>query len=75
MLQYVQKRYLEPSGIPLIITENGFAVKDEPKMAKEECLRDAQRIAYYRGYLTQLLEAIKDDGLKCDGYFAWTIAE
>ncbi|GFZ49904.1 hypothetical protein JCM24511_07307 [Saitozyma sp. JCM 24511] len=75
MLRHIQARYLIPLHLPLIITENGFAVKDEAKMRKEDCLNDVQRVNYYRGYLAELSAAVNEDALNCIGYFAWTIAE
>lgn len=75
MLRHIQKRYLIPLHLPLIITENGFAVKDEAKMRKEDCLNDVQRVNYYKGYLAELSAAVNEDALNCIGYFAWTIAE
>ncbi|RSH93036.1 hypothetical protein EHS25_007389 [Saitozyma podzolica] len=75
MLRHIQKRYLIPLHLPLIITENGFAVKDEAKMRKEDCLNDVQRVNYYKGYLAELSAAVNEDALNCIGYFAWTIAD
>lgn len=75
MLRYVQERYLSPCNIPVIITENGFAVKDEANATKEVALQDDQRVHYFEGYLKELLGAIEEDGLNCQGYIAWTLAE
>jgi beta-glucosidase len=75
MLGYVQQRYLKHTGLPLLITENGFSIKNEAKMTKEECLNDVERVNYYEGYLRELASAVKDDGLNCIAYFGWTIAE
>jgi beta-glucosidase len=75
MLHYIQERYLEPCGIPLFITENGFAVKDEQDKAKADCLADTERVNYFKGYLAQLASAVSEDGLQCCGYMAWTLME
>ena len=75
MLRYVQQRCLEPCGIPLFITENGFAVKGEQDTAKADCLADTERVNHFNGYLAQLASAVSEDDLQCCGYMAWTLME
>jgi beta-glucosidase/6-phospho-beta-glucosidase/beta-galactosidase len=40
MLGYVQQRYLKHTGLPLLITENGFSIKNEAKMTGSTTMRD-----------------------------------
>lgn len=77
MLRYVQDRYLRPCGIPLFITENGFAVKGEAELDETEarCGEDAERVAYFKGYLGELAAAVQEDDLRVCGYMAWTLME
>ncbi len=55
----------------IIITENGACFKDE---LKQGIIDDKDRILYFEKYLNSLLNA-KMDGLKVDGYFAWTLMD
>lgn len=54
------------------VTENGFAVKDENDMPKEQALLDNDRIQYFRGTTSVLLSAILDDGVDLRAYFPWS---
>ncbi|KAG7530425.1 hypothetical protein FFLO_05024 [Filobasidium floriforme] len=77
MLRYVQDRYLRPCRIPLFITENGFAVKGEAELDETEARRgeDAERVAYFKGYLGELAAAVQEDDLRVCGYMAWTLMD
>ncbi len=55
----------------IIITENGACFKDE---LKQGIVDDKDRILYFEKYVNALLNA-KMDGLKVDGYFAWTLMD
>lgn len=37
-------------------------------------MRDTERIDYYRGYLRELTEAVQN-GMRCDGYMAWSFID
>ena len=54
------------------VTENGFPVKDEPSLPLELALKDDARVAYYKGYLKSLKEAVLQDGVDVRGYFGWS---
>jgi beta-glucosidase/6-phospho-beta-glucosidase/beta-galactosidase len=77
LLQYLHNRYTSSSvnGIPITITENGFATQDEANLSLEERIDDVQRQTYYRGYLKELIEAQRDDGIEIGGYMAWSLLE
>ncbi len=55
----------------IIVTENGAAFPDVLDMDEVD---DPDRLAYFIDHLKQVLRA-KSDGLKVDGYFAWTFTD
>ena len=58
---------------PIIeITENGCSYGDAPDA--EGRVRDERRIAFHRGYLTALAEAI-EAGADVRGYHAWSLLD
>nr|AIA09348.1 beta-glucosidase [Periplaneta americana] len=52
---------------PVIITENGFSDHGE--------LNDTGRINYLTSYLTEMLNAIHEDGCNVVGYTAWSLID
>ncbi|GMK59288.1 hypothetical protein CspeluHIS016_0703030 [Cutaneotrichosporon spelunceum] len=66
-LNYLYTRY----GKPIYITENGYAVKGESAMSAAQAVRDDQRVAYFRGYLGAVRDAVAD-GVDVRSYFAWS---
>lgn len=75
LLQYIHTRYLAPNDIPLWVTENGFAAEGEAKWTRDEAIHDTQRQDFYAGYLKELAEAVKVDGIRVEGYMAWSLLE
>jgi beta-glucosidase len=75
LLRHCHERYLVADGIPLWVTENGFANAGEANWTREEQINDTQRQDYYAGYLKELAEAVKEDGIKVEGYMAWSLLE
>jgi len=71
LLNYLYNRY----KLPIYVTENGFAVKDEDAMSVEDALRDEPRVQYYRGVTQSLLSAIIEDGVDVRAYFAWSLLD
>ncbi len=59
-------------ALPLYITENGSAWYDY--VAPDGRIHDEERIAYLRGHLTALHEAIAD-GVPLKGYFCWSLVD
>ena len=55
----------------LLITENGAAFKDVVINGK---VHDLDRAKYIQDNLRQILRA-KNEGLKVDGYFVWTLTD
>ena len=56
----------------IYITENGCSYGDGPN--SEDKINDIRRIEYYRSHLTALKRAI-EDGVPCNGYFAWSLMD
>jgi beta-glucosidase len=68
----VLKRFDEYEQIPsLIITENGAAFPDHLHNCQ---VQDNERILFFQQYLKQVLKA-KEEGIKVDGYFAWSFTD
>lgn len=74
LLRYCNKRYLQPTGLSLIVTEQGFCVKGEQDLPIEKAIHDQERIDYYKGYLKEVIEA-RNEGIPVVGYFAWSLAD
>lgn len=55
----------------LYITENGAAFKDRIIDGK---INDEKRVNYLKSYIEQVLRA-KQEGLKIDGYFVWSLLD
>jgi len=58
-------------GLPLYITENGMAAKDQLTGGSVE---DADRIAYLAAHLAEVRGAM-DDGVPVRGYFCWSLLD
>ncbi|HZE83519.1 MAG TPA: family 1 glycosylhydrolase, partial [Puia sp.] len=68
----VLRRFWLYGGVKeIIVTESGACFKDE---LKDGAVHDAQRIDYYREYLSGLLRA-KKEGVNIKGFFAWTLTD
>ncbi|KAJ7605036.1 glycoside hydrolase family 1 protein [Mycena polygramma] len=71
LLNYLWKKY----RMPIYVTENGFAVKNESDMPKEVAVKDTDRVNYYRGVTASLQAAIQEDGVDVRCYFAWSLLD
>jgi beta-glucosidase len=67
LLTRLQKDY---GDIPMFITENGAAYKDEVNEAGE--VEDTERLNYIRDHLDASHRAIKD-GVNLQGYYVWSL--
>jgi beta-glucosidase len=68
----ILKQFAAYSGVKrLIVTENGAAFND---VLTEGHVHDTDRIQYFEEYLGAILQA-KREGVKIDGYFAWTLTD
>ncbi|TXT11194.1 hypothetical protein VHUM_01945 [Vanrija humicola] len=77
LLRHIHNRYTRKLGIPIIVTENGFAVDQEYKMTTEEAchVADVQRQQFYAGYIRELALAVRDDKIPITGYMAWSLLD
>jgi beta-glucosidase/6-phospho-beta-glucosidase/beta-galactosidase len=69
LCEFIQREYSPKDGI--IITENGFALKDDD-LAVARC--DNLRVVYVQQYLAQLHKAIQG-GVDVRGYFLWSLLD
>lgn len=44
-------------------------------MTWDERINDVTRQDYYAGYLKELAEAVRDDGVPVEGFMAWSLME
>lgn len=51
-----------------IITENGWATSPGE-------IEDTSRITYFKGYLSNILDAILEDGINVTGYTLWSLLD
>src|SRR5690606_31856352 len=58
--------------VPLVITENGLALADEP--GPDGRVRDEVRIAYLRDHLAAMHRAMRE-GARVEGYHAWSLLD
>eukprot|EP00897_Mesotaenium_endlicherianum_P009488 jgi/Mesen1/8568/ME000497S07982 len=68
---YLSQRY---RNFPLFITENGVSDSGDTSVPLATSLCDAQRVNFYKNYLTWLARAIKE-GANVQGYFAWSLLD
>lgn len=71
LLNYIWKRY----KLPIYVTENGFAVKNEDSLPIEEAIKDHDRVEYFRGATDSLYKAIFEDGVDIRSYFPWSFLD
>ncbi len=71
-MYHVLKKFGQYKSIPkIIVTENGAAFEDK---LQNETIDDIKRREYICKNLYQLLKA-KNEGVKVDGYFVWTLLD
>jgi beta-glucosidase len=70
VMSEVKERY--SGDLPIYILGNGAAFPD--RIDPDGRIRDEQRIAYLRGYLGAVLDAI-DAGVPVRGYFVWSLLD
>ncbi|HEY4689492.1 MAG TPA: GH1 family beta-glucosidase [Anaerolineae bacterium] len=71
-IQRALNRIGQDYHVPIYITENGAAFKDE--VASDGHVHDPRRLNYLREYLRHIRYAI-DDGADVRGYFAWSLLD
>jgi beta-glucosidase len=71
LLNYIWKRY----RLPIYVTENGFAVKDESSKPIGKALQDSDRVNYFKGTTASLKAAVIEDGVDVRAYFPWSFLD
>ncbi|EOA26071.1 hypothetical protein CARUB_v10019488mg [Capsella rubella] len=71
-LNYAKNKYESPK---FMITENGHCDIDYEKKPKLSNLMDLQRTEYHKKHLQSIQQAIKEDGVEVEGYFAWSLLD
>ncbi|GFZ46823.1 hypothetical protein JCM24511_04043 [Saitozyma sp. JCM 24511] len=57
-------------------SRNEFAVEDEAALPSiNEIINDTHRQLYFTSYLKELMEAVRDDGIRIEAYFAWSLMD
>lgn len=67
-LRYVLNQYYERYELPLFIVENGFGYED---VLKDGRIHDANRIAFLRDHIREMIKAVEEDGVQLIGYTVW----
>ena len=71
-IYYALKRYNNYKGIKeIIVTENGAAFPDNHAEGK---VNDSDRVKYLQDHIAQVLLA-RQEGVKVNGYFVWTLMD
>jgi len=60
---------MEYGNMPIYVTENGWSDFDKSGPS------DPDRVRYYRGYINEMLKAVKIDGVNVKGYAAWSLID
>jgi len=72
LLKWADTRYSHPT---FYIFENGVSVPNENNMPINEAQNDTFRIGFLKGYITNLILAVLEDGVDVRGYFIWSILD
>mmetsp|Transcript_48250 Transcript_48250/g.149063 ORF Transcript_48250/g.149063 Transcript_48250/m.149063 type:complete len:469 (-) Transcript_48250:152-1558(-) len=69
LLNWVHHRYAHPE---IWLTEGGWSARAD---TAEEGAIDMGRLQYYANYTSEMLRAIKEDGVDVRAYFAWSLMD
>ncbi|RSH76766.1 uncharacterized protein EHS24_005344 [Apiotrichum porosum] len=75
LLRYVNERYIRDTGMAIMVTENGMSVANEAQASRVDQINDVVRQEYYAGYIRELVQAVRDDGILISGYMAWSLLD
>lgn len=71
LLNWIWDRY----HLSIVITENGCPCPGESAMTLEQAVDDKFRSRYFGLYLDSISRAIYEDGVKVEGYYAWSLMD
>eukprot|EP00931_Biecheleriopsis_adriatica_P046375 TRINITY_DN26621_c0_g1_i1.p1 TRINITY_DN26621_c0_g1~~TRINITY_DN26621_c0_g1_i1.p1 ORF type:complete len:729 (+),score=105.29 TRINITY_DN26621_c0_g1_i1:42-2189(+) len=69
LLNWVNRRYHHPV---IYVTEGGWSLAAS---SPEQGAMDLDRALYYANYTSEMLKAIREDGVNVRGYFAWSLLD
>lgn len=72
LLGYIYNKYTKNAKVPIYITENGMANKED---TWEQAKNDEPRIEFMKSYLENVELAIEKDKVDVAGYFAWSLID
>ena len=72
LLGWLSERYGHPK---IYVTENGTSIKGENDLPAEQIVNDDFRLEYFRDYINAMADAVKEDGVDCRAYMAWSLME
>lgn len=75
LLRYLSDNYTKEAGQSIFVTENGFCVAGEAEMTISQAVNDVERQAFFTGYIRELAQAVKDEGIDVGAYMAWSLLE
>ncbi|CAE6441331.1 unnamed protein product [Rhizoctonia solani] len=75
LLRYINAKYIRDTGLVILITEQGFPVYREYELPIEKVVDDKERQQYLDDYLTEVLGAVEQDGIKIGSYMVWTLID
>lgn len=79
LLKYIHSSWTSPHNalgrtLPIYVTENGYAEQGERQLPFDKKIDDANRVAYFEGYLDAMVKAVKE-GVPVKSYMAWSLLE
>lgn len=72
LLNWLDKRYSSPK---IYIFENGVSVPGESQAPVEKAVHDQFRVDFYYNHTKAVIEAIYEDGVDVQAYFAWALID
>ncbi|CDW81975.1 glycosyl hydrolase family protein [Stylonychia lemnae] len=77
LLKWINNRYstIDQPNPQICVFENGVTVPGESKKSLEDAVHDQFRVEYYKGYISNLRDAIVLDGINVISYFAWSLID
>ncbi|MCJ1253642.1 hypothetical protein MMC24_001454 [Lignoscripta atroalba] len=72
LLGWLSERYGHPK---IYVTENGTSIKGENDLPAEQIVNDDFRLEYFRDYINAMADAVKEDGVDCRAYMAWSLMD
>lgn len=75
LLVHCWDTYAKEHNLPVFIYENGYAVENEANMALHDIVDDKHRQEHLDVYISALCDAVKDHGVRVQGYHCWSLLE